>query len=144
MHSPIYHTCFLLGYTSELFGFLFQLLRGTPQLSGDSSQLLGLAPWLLGLAPQLLGRSRQLLGQDPLLYSRSRVLDSARSRSCQAFWMFLSERFIASLSFSFSSARDSILFISWRCCSATRVISCKQKMTVSLSNSKHQPGPFQA
>ena len=60
VHLSIYRTCFLLGYTSELFGFLFQLLRGTPQLSRDSSQL-------LGLALQLLGRSRQLLGQDPLL-----------------------------------------------------------------------------
>ena len=60
VHSPIYRTWFLLGYTSELFGFLFQLLGGTPQLSKDSGQL-------LGLAPQLLGRSLQLLGQDPAL-----------------------------------------------------------------------------
>ena len=43
VHLPIYCTCFLLGYTSELFGNIFQLLGGTPQLSRDSSQLLGLA-----------------------------------------------------------------------------------------------------
>ena len=43
VHSPIYRTYFLLRYTSELFGFLFQLLGDTPQLSRDSSQLLGMA-----------------------------------------------------------------------------------------------------
>ena len=79
----------------------------------------------------------------PFWYSRSRALDSTRSCSRRALWIFLSERFIASLSFSFSSAWGSICFISWRCCSATRVISCKCTMTVSLSNSKNQPGPSQ-
>ena len=58
VHSPIYRTCFLLGYTSELFGFLFKLFGGIPQLFRDSGQL-------FGLAPQLLRRSRQLLEQDP-------------------------------------------------------------------------------
>ena len=52
-HSPIYRSCFLLGYTSELLRILFQLCGGTRQL--------------FGLAPLLLGRSRQLLGPDPLL-----------------------------------------------------------------------------
>ena len=60
VHSPIYRTCFLLGYTFKLFGFLFQLLGGTLQLAGDNSQL-------LGQAPHLLGCSSQLFGQDPLL-----------------------------------------------------------------------------
>ena len=60
VHSPIYHTYFLLGYIFELFSFLFQLLGGTFQLAEDNVQL-------LGLAPQLLGHSRQLFGQDALL-----------------------------------------------------------------------------
>ena len=46
----------------------------------------------------------------PFWYSRSHALDSARSRSRWALWMFLSIRFIACLSLSFSSVRGSILF----------------------------------
>ena len=61
----------------------------------------------------------------PFWYSRSCALDSARSRSRWAHWIFFSERFLASLSFLFFSARGSIRFISWRRCSATRDISYK-------------------
>ena len=60
VHSPIYRTCFLLGYTIKLFGFILQLLGGILQLPRDNGQL-------LGLAPQLLGHNSQLFGQDPLL-----------------------------------------------------------------------------
>ena len=76
-----------------------------------SAQRFSAAFQLLGLAPQLLFRIRQLLRQDTLWCSKSRALDSARSRSRRALWVFLSERFIASLSFWFSSVRGSILFI---------------------------------
>ena len=60
VHSLIYHTCFLLGYTVKLFGFPLQLLGSTLQLARDSGQLLRLAPYLLG-------HSSQLFSKDPLL-----------------------------------------------------------------------------
>ena len=82
----------------------------------DSGQLLGLACTCSDAAASFPVRT-------PFWYSRSRALDSARSRSCWARWIFFSERFLASLSFSFSAARGSIRFISWRRCSATRDIS---------------------
>ena len=133
VHSPIYSTCFLLGYTFELFGFLFQLLGDTPQLSGDSSQLLcSCLDWLCSC-----------LDRTPFWYSRSRVLDSTRSHSRWALWMFLSEAFTASLSFSFSSTRGSILFIIWRRCSTVQVIFCKCTMIMSKSKSQCQRGAFQ-
>jgi hypothetical protein len=47
-HSSIYHTCFLLGYVSELLKLLLQLRGSTRQL--------------LGLATQLFRRSHQLIG----------------------------------------------------------------------------------
>ena len=62
----------------------------------------------------------------PFWYSRSCALDSTRSHSRWARWIFFSERFLASLSFSFSTERGSIHFISWRRCSATQDISCNK------------------
>ena len=53
------------------------------------------------------------LDRTPFWCSRSSVLDSAKSRSRSDLWVFFSKRFITSLSFWFSSARGSILFINW-------------------------------
>ena len=47
VHSLIYRTCFLLGYTVQLLIFLLQLLGSILQLAGDNGQLLRLAPHLL-------------------------------------------------------------------------------------------------
>ena len=128
-HSPIHHTCFLLGYASELLGLLLQL-------HGSIASCSDLPHSCSDVAASCSNRT-------PFWYSRSRALDLAMSRSRWALWMFLSIRLIASLSFSFSSVRGSILFISWRRCSVVRVISCKCTMTMSKSNSQCQRGAFQ-